>query len=171
MKGFALLAFLLVIVSSPAHAKNEDHFDTIIRYRACDVHPGPGPKWTARWAGNAFYHTPGPGAPGVPHRDSIINYQTWDGSCWTAHWDADKSVFVHTRFHTSNAHFDKVLNYLTWDNGKWAAVKDGNGFYHIYVAPPSTDNKSIGKQVYKFFDQNMMPVEVTLQAITELAIP
>ena len=124
----------------------DNHYDTIMNYIADD-----GSHWTARWMGDNFYHNPEGNPAG--HPDSIINYLTWDGTRWRARWDASTSCFIHTNLATGAEHPDKIINYLTWDNSLWTAVRDGNGFYHIFVADAQED-PGIFPKIVDFFATN-----------------
>jgi hypothetical protein len=139
-----ILAAYVVLTVTVASAKEpfESHHDTMIRYYACnqDYAQPISPdkidtlRWEATWDGNGFMHTPGPGASGVAHRDNVMRYLTWDGRCWEASWNPILNQFVHENVTTKRHHTDQTLNYLTWDRTKWSATRDGNEFFHIYIA-------------------------------------
>lgn len=150
----------------------ERHHDTVIRYCACNqdydqpINPDKIAtlRWQATWDGNRFMHTPGPGAEGVAHPDDVLRYLTWDGKCWEARWDAGNNQFIHKRVATGAQHPDKILNYLTWDRTKWTATRDGNEFYHIYVAGAENE-VPWEKQVITFFNRMRQWVTVIIEAL------
>lgn len=128
------LGFMLLAITS---ATAQEHVADVIAYIACNqdysipINPSQisSLKWSAKWNGNGFIHTPASGVPGTAHPDNVMRYLTWDGSCWEARWDGN-TKFVHKRVATGQEHSDTVLNYFTWDLGKWSATREGNNFHH-----------------------------------------
>jgi len=108
-------------------------------------------KWSATWQGDLFFHVPGEGVAGIPHPDAVMNYITWDGRLWQANWDLGANQFSHMR--AGSSHNDRVLNYLDWDGNKWSAIRDGDGFFHFFIADAE---KAPGflEQVAKFVGKN-----------------
>ena len=161
------------IVRENFGAKEEfgHHHDTVIRYFACNqdyaqpinIDKIDTLRWEATWDGNNFMHKPGPKATGNPHPETFMRYLTWDGTCWEARWDAEKNQFNHKRVATGATHPDKILNYLTWDRTKWTATRDGNEFYHIYVAPAENE-VPWEKKVVEFINKVGKVVEIVIAA-------
>jgi len=148
------------------------HHDRVIRYLACNQDYNQpmnddqiaALRWEATWGGNPFFHTPGPGAEGPPHPDNYMRYITWDGSCWEARWDSENNQFIHRRVTTGEQHTDKILNYLTWDRTKWTATRDGDEFYHIYVAGAENE-VPWEKRVISFVSNVAGIVELVIKAL------
>jgi hypothetical protein len=136
-----------------------------------DHHPSPNidyktgldQDWSDTWLGAKFHHVPNNPAFGPVHDDEWINYKTWDNSSWFSTWNAVTGRFVHHAGSTNGlAHEDVVLNYLTWDGSKWAAVRDGNGFVHVYVAPPGDGNSNLLGKIVNAVSQAGQIIQVLI---------
>ncbi len=95
-----------------------------------------------------FIHAPN-GDWSKSHDDTIINYETWDGTNWTAKIkvNADGSViFTHAPNggNWSKSHDDTIINYKTWDETNWTAKAkvNSNGSVIFTHAPNGDWSKS-----------------------------
>ncbi|HEY1604471.1 MAG TPA: hypothetical protein VGF77_02620 [Allosphingosinicella sp.] len=149
-----------ILAASPVRAgPGEHHWSPNIDYLTCN-----NTEWSAIWDGNGFLHTPHNHMRGAKHRDSVIVYKTWDGSCWRASWDAAAAKFKHEPIdahgNVGPTHEDIVLNYIHWSKAKWTALRDDNGFLHILVAEP--DGGGIFGGIKDFVLKNGAKVSVTI---------
>jgi hypothetical protein len=165
------VALITLSLSVAAFSQSKDHRDSVIHYIACDqdiAQPIPADdgrilnrRWSATWNGNGFQHSPMAGIEGAAHPDTIMRYLTWDGQCWEATWDSSSQMFVHKNVLTGKIHTDKILNYLTWDRSKWSTVRDGNDFYHFFVAEAEY-KKSKWQEVREFINNNKETITVVI---------
>lgn len=169
--GFVTAAVLSIPLWTTASADPENHYDSQLAYISCDQS-----TWRAAWSGDDFMHWPdGPNPRGKTHPDKVIRYLTWDHTCWEAHWDPKTRDFDHVPLPAPDPangrtdHHDIILNYISWDGSKWSTVRDHDGFYHIFVAPPPAKGSGLLGSVVHFFDQTGKAVQVAIPIVQILA--